>query len=178
MSKRCALLFGQFGVIADPYNLPHLRDRLVSAGFETILVEHTDTQKVYDFLHGFKGFAAILGSSLGAGAAPIEAGYLSPQVVDFVGGFQPSDWDPVMHTDSVTMLRTVNVPVNVKEAMVFRNPLVAATGGLGHATYKTQGLTTKLTVIERPDPHPGDMPPAQDIMFNKIVELAGEGIGA
>lgn len=171
MSKRCALIFGQFGEMADPVNLPHLRDRLNAAGFETILVEHTDSQSVYNFLHGFSGFKAIIGSSLGAGAAPINAGYLYHEPVDFVGGFQPSDWDPVMHTDPETGLRTVNVPENVKVALCFRNPDVVMTGGLGHAIYKAS-LPTKLTVIERNDIHPGDFPPAQDTMFEKVTGLA------
>ena len=173
MNKRCAFLFGQFGQAADPVNLPHLRDRVAQAGFETILVEHTDSQKVYDFLHGFVGFKAIIGSSLGAGAAPICAGYVG-EPIDFVGGFQPSDWDPVMKTDSEGQ-RYVIVPKNVRVALCFRNPDAAMTGGLGHATYVAKG-PTKLDIIERLDVHPGDFGVAQDTMFNELMRLANESV--
>lgn len=175
MNKRCVVIFGQFGVAADPVNLPTFRNRLNAAGFETILIEHTDSQRAYNFLHGYSGFKGLVGASLGAGAAPIDAGYIH-EPVDFVGGFQPSDWDPVMYTDPETGLRTVNVPANVKQALCFRNPDPVMTGGLGHAIYKATA-STKLTVIGRPDIHPGDFGEAQDIMVTTITELAREGTG-
>lgn len=173
--SRVAVVFGQFGIAADPVNLPIFRDRLAKVGIETILVQHTDTQKVYDFLHGYAGECGIVGSSLGAGVAPVMAGYLRLRAVQFVGGFQPSDWDPVMHPVALhgqnpldLITRAVIVPENVREAVCFRNPVVALTGGLGHATYilgPGNKNGTKLTVIEREDIHPGDFPPAQDTMF-------------
>ncbi len=175
--SRVAVMFGQFGIAADPVNLPRFRQRLMDKGIDTILVQHTDSQKVFDFLHGHSGFTAIVGASLGAGSAPICAGYLHPQEIDFVGGFQPSDWDPVMHpveikSDMDIITRAVTVPTNVREALCFRNPIAAATGGLGHATYVIPALSpTKLQVIERPDVHPGDFGQAQDIMVEKILEL-------
>lgn len=175
MSARLAVIFGQFGAVADPVNLPHFRDRIDELGIETILVQHTDTQKVYDFLHGFAGFGGIVGASLGAGIAPVIAGYLRPQVVHFVGGFQPSDYDPVMHAvsletdDGDLITRAVMVPDNVRESLCFRNPVAAATGGLGHATYLvTDRDKTKLTVVNRPDVHPGDFGVAQDQMTDAI----------
>jgi hypothetical protein len=82
------------------------------------------------------------------------AGYLKPKQVHFVGGFQPSDWDPSGHTvnlpppfegaDRIT--RAITVPPNVQNALCFRNPIAAATGGLGHATYITDpdNTTTRL----------------------------------
>src|SRR6266702_4113063 len=94
IAARIALIFGQFGAAADPVNLPHLRDRLELAGVKTILVQHTASQQVYDFLHAYRGFSGIVGSSLGAGAAPIFAGYLAPQRINYINGFQPSDFDP------------------------------------------------------------------------------------
>lgn len=160
---RCAVVFGQFGVAADPVNLPHFRDRLAQAGIETILVEHTDSQKVFDFKPD-----AIVGASLGAGAAPLFAWYLKPHPIRFVGGFQPSDWDPVMQLDAEGQ-RYVSVPDNVKEALCFRNPNPAATGGLGHATYKADSSATKLEVIEREDVHPGDFGEAQDMMVARVL---------
>lgn len=178
MSARIAVIFGQFGSLADPVNLPAFQQRLQQRGVETILVQHTDSQKTYDFLHAFNGFKGIVGASLGAGAAAVNAGYLRSERVDFVGGFQPSDWDPVMHevsiqsgTDLIT--RAVDIQGNVVDALCFRNPIIFATGGLGHATYvKAPGnTTTELTVIERDDAHPGDFGVAQDTMFDKVTTL-------
>lgn len=183
-NSRIAVVFGQFGQIADPVNLPSFQQRLQQAGADTILIEHTDSQKAHDFLHGFAGFVGVVGASLGAGAAPIFAGYLDKQKVDFVGGFQPSDWDPVMHEVSIqsgadVITRAVNVPVNVANALCFRNPIIAATGGLGHATYVLApgNIITKLTIIERDDIHPGDFGVAQDTMFNRVMALIAEREG-
>lgn len=163
---RVAVVFGQYGGAADPVNLPHFRDRVAQAGHETVLVQHTDTQKVYDWKPD-----AIVGASLGAGAAPIMAGYLKPKIIRFVGGFQPSDWDPVMHVDPTSGLRCVTVPDNVLEALCFRNPDPVETAGLGHAAYVVANhLKTKLTVVERHDIHPGDFGLAQDIMIEKLLE--------
>lgn len=184
MNARIAVVFGQFGQLADPINLPVFEQRLQNEGAQTILIQHTDSQKVYEFLYGFGGFTGIVGASLGAGAAPIFAGYLQPALIDFVGGFQPSDWDPVMHEVSIqsgndVITRAVNLPPNVVNALCFRNPIIALTGGLGHATYVlAPGNTeTNLSVIERMDAHPGDFGVAQDTMFNKIMALiAARGV--
>ena len=177
MSARIAVVFGQFGRLADPVNLPAFNQRLQQAGAQTILVQHTGSQQVYDFLRAFSGFCGIIGASLGAGAAPIMAGYLDTKKVA-VGGFQPSDWDPVMHEVSIQsgadlITRAVNVPANVTDALCFRNPVFAATGGLGHATYiRAPGnVTTKLTIAERDDMHPGDSGAAQDAMFSWVTGL-------
>lgn len=176
---RIAVIFGQYGVLADPINLPHFRDRLDGLGFETILVEHTDTQKVRLFLIGYTGFTGITGASLGAGSAAVIAGYLKPErTIDFVGGFQVSDYDPSTHPiahdplDPRAPARAVDITSNVQYALAFRNPILAATGGLGHATYVLApgNTTTKLEVIERNDVHPGDFGPAQDTMVQRIQE--------
>ncbi len=174
--SRVAVIFGQFGIAADPVNLPHFRQRLAAADIETILVEHTDTQKVHDFLYRYPSFCGIVGASLGAGAAPINAAYLRYQAIHFVGGFQPSDWDPVMHDVSIpsgqdVITRAVTVPPNVQRALCFRNPVRAATGGLGHASYvlDPNNHVTKLEVIERLDVHPGDFGEAQDIMVKRLL---------
>jgi hypothetical protein len=173
---RIAVIFGQFGLAADPINLPHFRDRLNKAGCETILVEHYDSKAVVNFLRGYKGFTGIVGSSLGAMSSVIIAGYLAPQIINFVGGFQPSDFDPsghsvAIHSGADLIIRAVSVPKNVERALCFRNPVVAITGGLGHATYllAPDNHRTKLEVIERPDIHPGDFGVAQDTMFNQIM---------
>lgn len=175
-AARIAVMFGQFGVTADPISLPVFTKRLTDQGIETILVEHYDSKKVYDFLKGFAGFRGTVGSSLGAMSSVVCAGYLTPTPVDFVGGFQPSDWDPSGHSVNIQdgpdiITRAITVPANVRVAVCFRNPIVAATGGLGHATYIAHDPSkTKLTVINRLDVHPGDFPPAADIMLEKIVE--------
>jgi len=178
MSVRVAVVFGQFGQFADPINLPAFQQRLQQAGADTILIQHTDSQKAYNFLYGFNGFVGIVGASLGAGAGPIFAGYLNKQKVGFVGGFQPSDFDPVMHEVSIQsgadlITRAVNVPANVVNALCFRNPVLAVTGGLGHATYvRAPGnAVTVLDVIERIDAHPGDFGVAQDTMFDRVTGL-------
>lgn len=179
---RVAVIFGQYGAAADPANLPAFRFRLTSSGVETILVEHFDSQKVFSFLHGFDGFCATVGASLGAMSSVVCAGYLHPQTVHFVGGFQPSDFDPSGYTVNIpvetefgpdVITRAIEVPVNVREALCFRNPQIAMTGGLGHATFiAADPQKTKLTVINRLDVHPGDFGEAADTMFNAIMELA------
>lgn len=182
---RAAVVFGQFGGGADPFNLPAFRMRLTAIGFETILVQHFDTRRVYDFLHGFDGFCSIIGASLGAMSAVVFAGYLAPQTIHFVGGFQPSDYDPSGHSVNIPLhrgdsdipydvvTRAIEVPSNVVEALCFRNPVGPATGFLGHATFLAADTNkTTLTVRERLDVHPGDFPPAADEMFNRAVELA------
>jgi hypothetical protein len=188
MSKRARIVvvFGQLGQVADPVNLPHFRDRLTQAGVETILVQHTDSQKAFTFLYNFNGFKGCVGSSLGAMSAVVFAGYLHPQEVDFVGGFQPSDYDPSGHSVNIPLhhgndpvpydivTRAIEVPTTVRRAVCFRNPAVAATGGLGHAIYIAADPTkTKLTVLERPDIHPGDFGVAQDQMFSAVMEAIG-----
>lgn len=177
--SRAAVILGQFGFAADPINLPAFNKRLQAGGIETILVQHTDTQKVYDFLRDYKGKIGIFGSSLGAGIAPICAGYLQPRPVQIVGGFQPSDYDPVMHEVNLprenntgiydVVTRAVTVPNNVLEAICFRNPVLAATGGLGHAIYVASSAV-HLQVYERNDPHPGDFGEAQDLMVEEALE--------
>lgn len=174
MKPRVAFMFGQFGAVADPQNFPRCRDRVAEFA-ETILVEHTDSQKVYDFLHGYAGPTALIGASLGAMSVVICAGYLSPQKIDFVGGFQPSDWDPSGHPieikeDNDVITRCAIVPHNVRFAVCFRNPIAAQTLALGHATYlPAQGNTyTHVEVIKREDIHPGDFDPAQSEMIEKL----------
>lgn len=180
LPARAVLFFGQFGEAADPVNLPHFMKRLQDAGIQTILVQHTDTQKGYDFLRGWKGKIGIFGSSLGAGISPVMAGYLQPRMVNIVGGFQPSDYDPVMHPVNLprtnaqgevydVVTRAVTVPNNVIKAICFRNPVAAATAGLGHAIYVASSAV-RLYVFERNDLHPGDFGEAQDRMFEEARE--------
>lgn len=183
MNARVAVMFGQYGGAADPINLPNFRNRLSQRGVETILVQHFDSKPVYDFLKGFDGFRGIVGASLGAMSSVVCAGYLSPTPIDFVGGFQPSDWDPsghavnlMVHTEfgDDLITRAVTVPANVRAAVCFRNPQPALTGGLGHAAYiVADPQKTNLTTINRLDVHPGDFGVAQDTMVETIMERIG-----
>lgn len=163
---RVAVVFGQFGAAADPVNLPHFRDRIAQAGHETILIEHTDSQQAYDFRPD-----AMIGASLGAGAVVLFAQYLHGHPIRFLGGFQPSAWDPVM-TKPVGSPPYVVVPANVSQALCFRNSNFAMTGGLGYATWikDAANQVTKLEVIDRPDVHPGDFGEAQDIIVQRTLE--------
>lgn len=170
-------VFGQYGEAADPINLPHFKDRLLAAHVNAILVQHYDSKIAYNYLSRPWKFKALVGSSLGAMSAVVFAGYLAPRPIDFVGGFQPSDWDPSGHTVCIedgedTITRAIEVPSNVLQALCFRNPIFAATGGLGHATYVlgVHDIKTQLEVIKRNDPHPGDFGEAQDIMFQRIMD--------
>lgn len=173
--SRVAVVFGQYGALADPLNLPTFRNRLVAQGVETILIQHDDSQKAYDFLHGYEHFCGLVGASLGAMSVAVMAGQLAPQTVHFVGGFQPSDWDPSGHMVCIksgldVITRAVTVPANVKQALCFRNPILAMTGGLGHATYVLEDAATKIEIVERTDVHPGDFGVAQDQMVETVMK--------
>lgn len=175
--SRVVVAFGQFGAVADPKNLPSFHTAVVNAGHEAILVQHFATQQAIQFLRGYPGKVGLVGASLGAGAVPIWAGYLQAPV-NFVGGFQPSDFDPVMHTQLVDgeELKCVTVPKNVAETLCFRNPMAIATEGLGHATYilDAKNKTTQLKVVNRLDPHPGDFGPAADLMLTALLRAIKE----
>lgn len=178
MNARIAVVFGQFGFAADPVNLPTFNKRLQNAGIETILIEHDDTKEAFAFLHGYAGKKGLIGASLGAMSVIVFARYMPQDEFAFAGGFQPSDYDPsgvnllIAEQDPPDLItRGIYVPRNVKTALCFRNPVIAATGALGHATWLAEDATaTKLTVVKRLDAHPGDFPPAADQMFDAVVE--------
>lgn len=183
MKKRAVLVYGQFGALADPVQLNALAARLRAIGFEVIIVQHFDSTAAYNYLFNFDGFKVMIGSSLGAMSVVVFAGYMAHRQIDFIGGFQPSDFDPSGHSVNIplyrgqlqydTITRAIIVPTNVKQGLVFRNPVVAMTGGLGHAAWiAANDKSTKLQTIEREDAHPGDFPPAQDTMFDTVKELA------
>jgi hypothetical protein len=180
MPKRAVLVYGQFGQLADPVSLNQLAGRLRAIGFEVIIVQHMDSKAAYDYLMGFHGMRVLIGSSLGAMSAVVFAGYMMHQQIDFVGGFQPSDYDPSGHDVEIRendppdiITRAIEVPSNVANAVCFRNPVAALTGGLGHAAYVLDPSgNTKLVTYKREDAHPGDFGEAQDIMFNTVKGLA------
>lgn len=160
------------GGLGYPYTetqagLPTLKTRFESIGCAVIIVPHTGSQASYDFLKGYTSFKAIIGDSLGAGAAAKFAEDLDVEV-DFVGGFQPSNYDPLAKYDPVTKLYYIQIPRNVKFAHCFRNPNWLETGGLGNATYeRVPGDTQPCLVTLHNGTHPDDWGYTQDIMFNQ-----------
>ncbi len=177
--SRMVAMFGQYGAAADPVNFPRFVERVQQAGVEVLLCQHYDSQKAYSFLHGYKGRIALVGASLGAMSVVVCAGYLTPQPVHFVGGFQPSDYDPSGHSVNIPLknasgevydviTRAIELPRNVLSALCFRNPQAALTAGLGHAAYIERG-DGRLQTIERLDVHPGDFGEAQDVMVERVL---------
>ena len=161
------------GGLGYPYTetqagLPTFKTRLEGIGCEVIIVPHTGSQASYDFLKGFVGFKGIFGDSLGAGAANAFAENQGVEI-DFVGGFQPSNYDPLCKYDPVAKLYCIQVPRNVKFAHCFRNPNWFETGGLGNATYeRVPGDKQPCLVTLHNGVHPDDWGYTQDIMFNQV----------
>lgn len=172
MNKRVVVIYGMGGSIFDPkYGEAYLTERLKQAGFDVGAspYQHTDRQAIYDFLHGYNGFIAIVGDSLGAGCAPLFARDLHPHRVDYIAGFQPSVYDPVMHGTG-----EVSVPDNVVTAHCIRDPVWFDTLGLGYATWTADNPhKTKLTITEHRAQHPDDYGVAQDWVYEEVVKLAG-----
>lgn len=170
MDKARIVLIGGLGypITETAAGLPTLQNRLRSIGADTIIVTHTDSQPAYDFMVGFNGFKAYIGSSLGAGAAADFAKQLKDEV-DFVGGFQPSNYDPLARWDPVTQLWYIQVPQNVKAAHVIRDPLWIQTFGLGNATYeRVEGDRQPLLITTHEGAHPDDWGYSQDLIFNQV----------
>jgi hypothetical protein len=172
MNARIALIGGQgYPLTETQAGLPTLKRRLNAKGVDTGLgpFSHLDRQKIRDWLHGFHGFRGLIGDSLGAGAAAIYAGDLDGNV-NFVGGFQPSAWDPV--GKGPVNDRTITVAQNVLVAHCIWNPAFVETGGLGNAHYVTVPRShTKLTTTEHHGAHPDDWGYAQDLMFAHAMSL-------
>ena len=174
MTPRIALIGGQgYPLTETQAGLPTLKRRLNAKGVDTGAgpFAHTDRQAIRDWLHGYKGFRGLIGDSLGAGAAALYAGDLDGDV-DFAGGFQPSDWDPV--AQGPINNKVVVVAKNVLVAHCIWNPTFVETGGLGNAHYViTPGSKTKLTTTEHHGAHPDDWGYSQDMMFNHVMMLIG-----
>jgi hypothetical protein len=172
MKARIALIGGQGYPLTETLaGLPTLKKRLNGKGVDTGAgpFKHTDRQAIRDWLYGYKGFRALIGDSLGAGASALYAGDLDGSV-DFVGGFQPSAWDPI--AQGPLNSRTVTVAKNVLVAHCIWNSTFVETGGLGHAYYViTPGAKTKLSITDHHGAHPDDWGYAQDLMFYHVVQL-------
>lgn len=174
MTPRVALIGGQgYPLTETQAGLPTLKQRLNAKGVDTGQgpFAHTDRQAIRDWLYGYKGFRGLIGDSLGAGAAALYAGDLDG-TVDFVGGFQPSAWDPI--GQGPINNRMILVAHNVAVAHCIWDPVFVETGGLGNAHYiVSNGAKTKLTLTSHPGAHPDDWGYSQDLMFNHVMQLIG-----
>lgn len=87
----------------------------------------------------------VIGDSCGGSVGPFDAATVSRQVE--IIAVQPSIFCPTFgYTDPI--------PNNVAFAEETYNPYFVETGGLGYRLF-TAGPSTKLTVVQRPDLHPG-----------------------
>jgi hypothetical protein len=149
--------------------MPHMRDRLLALGVECRIFTHDARQDGYNYLHAFVGFRGLAGDSLGAGSAALFAGDLKGPV-DFVGGFQPSAWDPI--GKGPLSNRYITVPPNVRYAHCIWDPVFLDTFGLGNCHYViTQGTKTVLSETRHRGAHPDDWGYAQDVMMSHIQLL-------
>lgn len=181
---RIALIGGMgYPVTESAAGLPALKQRLKASGIDTGAgpFSHTDRQSIKDWLHGYKGYRGLIGDSLGAGAAALYASDLDGSV-DFVGGFQPSAYDPIAH--GPLSHREIVVPANVRVAHCIRNPWWVETVGLGYAYYVTlPKAKTILTTTERQGAHPDDWGYSQNLMVTHLLfcikghGALGEGSG-
>lgn len=173
-APRIALIGGQgYPLTETQAGLPALKRRLNSAGVDTGPGPwaHIARQEIRDWLHGYKGFRGLIGDSLGAGVSAVYAGDLDGNV-NFVGGFQPSAWDP--NGQGPLDSRVIAVAMNVLAAYCIWNPWWIETGGLGSAHYVISSRSkTVLTTTEHHGAHPDDWGYSQDLMFNHLIALIG-----
>jgi hypothetical protein len=178
-APRIALIGGQGWPLTETQaGLPTLAKRLAELGVDTKTFSHADRQGISSFLASVGGFRGLVGDSLGAGAAAMYAADVKGPV-DFVGGFQPSAWDPI--GQGPITARVIMVARNVKVAHCIWDPVFVETGGLGNAHYVVHPGKTALTTTEHHGMHPDDWGYAQDLMVNHISQLliaAGAGYGA
>ncbi len=163
---RVALMGGMgFPVTETPWGLPALKTKLESLGAETILVNWSHRQEVYNFMHGYDGLRIYVGDSLGAGSAAQYPGDVDGPVA-FAGGFQPSVYDARCHGGYIEVARHVDV------AHCIYDPTWIETMGLGNAQYKVHPMSkTKLIITQHHGAHPDDWGTSQMIMFHHIQEI-------
>lgn len=148
--------------------MPTLKTTLEALGAEVILVNWAERQSVYNFMHGYNGFRAYLGDSLGAGSAAQYPGDVDGPV-NFAGGFQPSVYDARSHSGYM------DVAKNVENAVCIYNPSFIETMGLGAAQYRVAPYAkTKLLTIQHYAPHPDDWAYSQGVMLAHLKPLMGK----
>jgi hypothetical protein len=172
-APRIALIGGQGWPLTETQaGLPTLATRLQQLGVIVKTFGHADRQGISAFMVGGAGFRGLVGDSLGAGAAALYAGdFKGP--INFVGGFQPSAWDPI--GQGPISARVITVAPNVKVAHCIWDPVFVETGGLGNAHYVVHPGKTILTTTEHHGAHPDDWGYAQDLMVNHISQLLKAG---
>lgn len=167
---RVVIMYGMGGAVAETWPAG---ERLLVSKFKELGADTgespympEDRQKIFDFLRGYRGKRAIIGDSLGANNAPLYADDLSPEKVDFIGGFQPSLYgqgvNPVSHE--------ITVPPNVVAGMCIWDPVFADTGGLGNAHW---AASRGIDVLERRGAHPDDWGTSQAIMLVAAKKALG-----
>jgi hypothetical protein len=183
-----ALIGGQGWPLTETLaGLPTFARRLAEMGVEVQTFAHTARQAIRNFLdeaadwHSVSGhpwppgsfWRGLIGDSLGAGAAALYAGDVKGPVA-FVGGFQPSAWDPIGQGPLTD--RTIRVANNVLVAHCIWDPVFVDTAGLGNAHY-VAGPTTRLILTEHRGAHPDDWGYAQDVMLEHISRLLQINVG-
>jgi hypothetical protein len=168
-AARIALIGGQGWPLTETQaGLPTLAKRLEQLGVTVKTFSHANRLGINSFLDQAAGFVGLIGDSLGAGAAALYAGDIK-RPVDFVGGFQPSAWDPI--GQGPVSARRITVAPNVKVAHCIWDPVFVETAGLGNAHYVVHPGKTALTTTEHHGAHPDDWGYAQDLMVNHVSQL-------
>jgi hypothetical protein len=168
MTSRIALIGGQGWPLTETAaGLPTLEQRLKAQGVEVQTFAHDARQQIHDWLPYGDSLLGLIGDSLGAGASAVYAGDV-PCAIGFVGGFQPSAWDPI--GQGPLNDRQIVVAKNVLVAHCIWNSNFAMTGGLGNAHYVVApGAKTRLTITDHPGAHPDDWGYSQDLMFTHVM---------
>lgn len=156
-----------YPVTETPWGMPQLKTRLEAIGAEVLLTSWSDRQTVYNLMHGFDGFRAYAGDSLGAGSAAQYPGDVKG-AINYIAGFQPSLYD------ARTIHGQQTVAANVTRAHCIYDPRWVDTLGLGTAQYiAAPGAHTILLITQHHGAHPDDWGYSQDIVFNEIKGLMG-----
>lgn len=110
------------------------------------------------------------GDSCGASAGPYDAAAVTRNV-DLIGGFQPS-----IYCGGGGGF-TEPVPANVLNAIEVYNPSCISTGGLGCRlwTLASNFPAGRLTIVQRPDMHPGVNVDSENDMLDKMAAVMAVG---
>lgn len=169
MKARIVLMYGLGGAAIEWWQTGErlLLQRFLAKGIECELMNWSDRQEAYNYMHGFDGFKAYLGDSLGAGSAAQYPGDLRVPV-NFSGGFQPSMDDGRADKGQITVAK------NVIQAHAIHDPVWLDTMGLGQAVYvKSPDSKTIVMNTEHRGAHPDDWGYSQDLLFNQCMSLIG-----
>jgi hypothetical protein len=167
MNARFALYGGMgYPLTETPAGMPAMARHLQGFGVECQIFAHDARQEGYNYLHAFAGVRGLVGDSLGAGSSALFADDIKG-LVDFVGGFQPSDWDPI--GKGPINNRYIVVAPNVRYSHCIWDPYFLDTFGLGNAHYViAPGAKTILSETRHRGAHPDDWGYAQDVMLAHI----------